>query len=168
MSHSKVIPDYAKDYKREWQYIQGINKTCRIFLRKFHKYEEGNIFNYPIANSIKYHIKNFLKAKERGRLKDISNLYVKYFDANHIECLEEQLINFVDLYLEPDSLEFDQEYYDLYIDRHYPGFKELLGLVSSFNDNIKREDPIFIFESDSDSDNIKREDSIFIFESDSD
>ena len=38
------------------------------------------------------------------------------------------------------------------IDRDYPGFKELIGLLSSLNDKIKREDPIIIFKSDSDSD----------------
>ena len=96
-------------------------------------------------------MKNFLKCLENGKIKDISNFYFSYFDANNIECLEEQMDYYCDLYVDPDSYEFDQEYYDLFIDRHYPGFKELIGLVSSFNDKIKREDPIVIFESDSDS-----------------
>ena len=60
--------------------------------------------------------------------------------------------NYCDLYIDPDSLEFDQEYYDLYIDRHYPGFKELLELVSLLNDKLKKENLIIRFDSDSDSD----------------
>ena len=150
MSHSKVIPDYAKDFKREWQYIRGINKTCGKFIERLDF--GGDLFNSSIANSLKYHIKRFLKAQERGRLKDISNFYFKYFDVNNIDCLEEQLDNYCDLYIDPDSLEFDQEYYDLYIDRHYPGFKELLELVSLLNDKLKKENLIIRFDSDSDSD----------------
>ena len=153
-NNQNKIPEYAKDFKREWQYIRGINKTCGIFLNKLEKidrYEDEKLFISPIAKQLKYHMKNFLKCLENGKIKDISNFYFKYFDANNIECLEEQLDYYCDLYVDPDSYEFDQEYYDLCIDRDYPGFKELIGLVSSFNDKIKREDPIVIFESDSDS-----------------
>ena len=151
--NKSIIPEYAKDYKREWQYIRGINKTCGIFLKKLHKDDcGGKLFNIPIANSLKYHIKNFLKAQESGRLKDVSNFYFKYSDADNIEYLEEQMSYYIDIYVDPDSFEFNQEYYDLRIDRDYPGFKELIGLLSSLNDKIKREDPIIIFKSDSDSD----------------
>ena len=102
---------------------------------------------------LKYFIKKFLKAQECGKIKDISGFYFKYYDVNNIECLEEQLGYYCDLYIDLDSFEFDQEYYDLYIDRHYPGFKELLGLVSLFNDKIEIENPTFnlIFDSDSES-----------------
>ena len=62
MSHSKVIPDYAKDFKREWQYIRGINKTCGKFIERLDF--GGDLFNSSIANSLKYHIKRFLKAQE--------------------------------------------------------------------------------------------------------
>ena len=111
---------------------------------------------------LKYFIIKFLKAQELGYLKDVSGFYLKYYDVNNIEILEEQLDNYCDLYLDPDSFEFDQEYYDLHVDRDYPGFKELLGLVSLFNDKVKREELTFSdfmsntsslsFDSDSDSD----------------
>ena len=143
------IPEYAKDFKREWQYIRGINKTCEIFLKKIVS-TSGEIFNSPIANRIKYDIKNFLKAQERGRLKDISNFCFSFIDANNIECLEEQMSYYTDLYVD-DSFQFNDEYYELNVDRDYPGFKELIGLVSILNDMIKKEDPIVRFESDSDS-----------------
>ena len=122
------IPEYAKDFKREWQYIRGINKTCGIFLKE-NSSTSGEIFNSPIANRIKYDIKNFLKAQERGRLKDISNFCFSFIDANNIECLEEQMSYYTDIYVD-DSFQFNDEYYELNVDRDYPGFKELIGLVS--------------------------------------
>ena len=135
------IPEYAREFKNEWLFIRGINKTCGLFVKRL---DFGrDLFNSPIANNIKNFIKKFLKAQECGKLKDISGFYFKYCDVNNIEFLEEQLDSYCDLYLDPDSFEFDQEYYDLHVDRDYPGFKELLGLVSLFNDKVKREELTF-------------------------
>ena len=142
------IPEYAKDYKNEWLFIRGINKKCGEFVNRL--YFGGDLFNSPQANKLKYFIKKFLKYEESGKIKDISGFYFEYFDVNNIECLEEQLGNYCDIYVDPDSLEFDQKYYDFFIDEDYPGFKELLELVSLFNDKIKKEDPTF--DSDCDSD----------------
>ena len=97
-------------------------------------------------------MKNFLKCLENGKLKDISNFYFSYFDANNIGCLFEYLEEYRDLYVDRDSYEFDEEYYDLHIDRDYPGFKELFELISLLDDKIKTEHPTIIFDSDSDSD----------------
>ena len=129
------IPDYTKDF------IRGINKTCGEFIKRLGF--GGDLFISSQAKSLKYFIKKFLKAQELGYLKDVSGFYLKYYDVNNIDCLEEQLDNYCDLYLDPDSFEFDQEYYDLHVDRDYPGFKELLGLVSLFNDKVKREELTF-------------------------
>ena len=150
MSRSKVIPDYAKDFRNEWLFIRGINKTCGEFIKRLDF--GGNLFNSPQANRLKYFIKNFLKAQELGYLKDISCFMFKDCDINNIDCLEEQLDNYCDLYVDSDSYKFDQEYYDLQIDRDYPGFKELLGLVSLFNDKVKREELTSSLSFDSDSD----------------
>ena len=142
------IPEYAKDFRNEWLFIRGINKKCGEFLKTLDF--GGNLFNGPQANSFKYFIKKFLKAQEHGRLKDISGFYLKYFDVNNIDCLEEQLDNYRDLYVDPDSYEFDKECYDMCIDIDYPGFKELFKLISLFNDKIKIENPTFNLNFDSD------------------
>ena len=148
------IPDYAKDFRKEWLFIRGINKTCGEFIKRLDF--GGNLFNSSTANRLKYFIRKILKAEELGYIKDISCCIFKECDVNNIDCLEEQLDSYCDLYLDPDSYEFDQEYYDLHIDRDYPGFKELLGLVSLFNAKVKREELTFSdfmsFDSDSDSD----------------
>ena len=148
------IPEYAREYKRVCQYIKWINEDCGEFLMKL---DFGrDILNGPLSNRLKRHIKKFLQAQEHGRLKDISGFYFKYFDANNIECLEEQLDNYRDFYVNPDSYEFEQERYESSIDIDYPGFKELFELVSLLNDKIKKEDCKIILpdsESESESDN---------------
>ena len=103
-----------------------------------------------------------MKAQESGKIKDLSGFYFKYYEANNIECLEEQLDDYRDLYVDPDSYVFDQERYDLCVDSDYPGFKELFKLISLLNDKIKKEEltlsefmsntSSLCFDSDSDSD----------------
>ena len=130
------IPEYARDYRNEYLFIRGIDKTCGDFIKRLDF--GGDLFISPQANNLKYFIRKFLKAQELGYLKDVSGFYLKYNDVNNIDCLEEQLDNYCDIYFDPDSFEFDQEYYDLNVYRDYPGFKELFGLVSLFNDKVKR------------------------------
>ena len=148
--NTNKIPEYAKDFRKEWLYISGINKKCGEFLMTLDF--GGDLFNSLKANSLKRHIKKFLKAQERGRLKDISCFYFKYFDVSNIECLEEQLDYYRDFYVDPDSFKFDEEWYDMCIDKDYPGFKELFKLICLLNDNIKKEEINIILPSDSDSD----------------
>ena len=42
------IPDYARDYRIEYLFIRGINKTCGEFVKRLDL--EGEIFNSPQAN----------------------------------------------------------------------------------------------------------------------
>ena len=135
------IPDYAKDFENEYLFIIGINKKCGEFINKLDF--GGDLFNSPQANNLKFFINFFLKAQELGYLKDVSGFYLKYYDVNKIDCLEDQLDDYCDLYFDPDRFEFDKEYYDWNVERDYPGFKELFELVSLFNDKVKREELTF-------------------------
>ena len=153
MSRNKIIPEYAIQYKREWQYISGINKKCGEIIRRIDlDNSRKDIFNSTPVNNLKCHIKKFLKSQERCRLKDISGFYFKYFDVSNIECLLEELGEYLVLYTDSNSCKFNEEYCDLFIDRHYPGYKEFFKLISLINDKVKKEEPIIIFNSDSDSD----------------
>ena len=153
-SYTQIIPEYAKNFKREYIYIRGINKKCGEFM----KFLEDNtdslekVFWSSRARTLIEWFKDFLEAQRMGKLQNTSKLKFKYFDANNIECLEEQLDNYRDLYVDPGSYEFDEESYELNIDNDYPGFRELFNLISLFNDKIKKEEPIFNWISDSDSD----------------
>ena len=159
MSHSKVIPEYAKDFEKEWLCIRGINKECGWFIGRLHNDED--LFNSPQANHLRKFIRKILRAEERGKIKVISSLIFEYFDVNNMDCLEEQLGDYSDLYVKKDgSYEFDQERYDLCIDIDYPGYKEFFELICLLNDKIKSEElTINLPNSDSDSDSDNDSDS---------
>ena len=152
IKRTNKIPEYARDFKKEWLTIRGINKECGNFINSLDF--GGDLFNSSRAKGIKYSIREILKAEELGKIKEISSLIFKYYDVNNIECLEEHLDYYCDLYCDQDSLVFHYKYYYLYIDRDHPGFKELFELIILFNDKINVEDPTsnLIFDSDSDSD----------------
>ena len=144
------IPEYARDFRKEWLCIRGINKECGNFIKSLDF--GGDLFNSSRANRLKKYIRQILRAEELGKIKDISSLIFKYHDVNNIDYLEDQLDYYCDLYCDQDSFEFDQEYYDLHKDRDHPGFKEFFELISLFNDKIKKENPIIRFDSDIDID----------------
>ena len=76
VTSSNKIPEYAREYKKEWLFIRGINKELESFIR-IHD-PEGKKFSSPKADRIKSCFNRFVKAQENGRLKkDISHLLLK-------------------------------------------------------------------------------------------
>ena len=153
ISKSK-IPDCARNYKNEYLFIRGINKSCEKFLKLLD--EEGKILKSPQANKIKFFFNKFLKAHELEYLKDISYLFFKESDVKFIESLELQLDDYMDLFYDSDSYKFDQEKYE----NDNLGLKEFFESFSKFKDKIKIEEMTFsdfknslnYLDSDSDSD----------------
>ena len=143
-----------KENPREILYLRYINNKCFEFLKMLHEPKYEDVFWGDKAKELTKIFKDFLQVKMKCKFQNISKLKFKYFDVNNIEILEEQLDNFRDLYVDPDSYEFDEESYELNIDINFLGFRELFKLICLFNDKIKKEEPIinWISESDSDSD----------------
>ena len=137
ISKSK-IPDCARNYKNEYLFIRGINKSCEKFLKLLD--EEGKIFKSPQANKIKFFFNKFFKES----------------DVKFIESLELQLDDYMDLFYDSDSYKFDQEKYE----NDNLGLKEFFESFSKFKDKIKIEEMTFsdfknslnYLDSDSDSD----------------
>ena len=84
------IPIYASNFKREYQYIRGINKAIGFMVDIMEKEEfdthvkiDRDIISNKFDSLIKY-IKNFLKATKNGKLKDISNFEFDYYDIDNI------------------------------------------------------------------------------------
>ena len=79
------IPEYAKDYKREYQFIRGLIKEFE-YIAKIILYEENlkDEFKSHKLDRIMKFIKKILRAQEKGKLKDISNLEFDYFHINNI------------------------------------------------------------------------------------
>ena len=72
-SNNNKIPEYARDYKKEYLYIRGLNKEFKYFINKLDDLNNG-LFESNISNRIKYNMKRFLRGQEKGKIKDISEL----------------------------------------------------------------------------------------------
>ena len=160
------IPDYAREYRNEYLFIRGINKTCGEFVKKLGREE---IFKSHQADRLMRHFNRFLKAQELGYLNDTSEISFKFKDVKSIESLELQLDDYMNLYCDPDSCKFDEEKYNN-VENDFPGLKRFFECFSRFNDKINvdqmSEEDYYkskIYDSDSDSD----DDVIYIY-SDSD
>ena len=142
---SKVIPNYAKNIKKEYIFIIDINKKCENLLKKI---DEENVFNSPQSKKLIIYFNKFLIFQELGHFKDISNYYFENEDVNFIVYLERKLEENMDLFFNPDSFKFDQEKYD----NDYTGFKVFFESFEKFKDKIKEKTYDIIFDSDIDSD----------------
>ena len=142
---SKVIPNYAKNIKKEYIFIIDINKKSEILLKKI---DEENVFNSPQSKKLIIYFNKFLIFQELGHFKDISNYYFENEDVNFIVYLERKLEENMVLFFNPDSFKFDQEKYD----NDYTGFKVFFESFEKFKDKIKEKTYDIIFDSDSDSD----------------
>ena len=87
---SYKIPEYAKEYKREYQYIRGINKAIAFMCDIMEEEDldtyvkiDGNIISNKFDTLMKF-IKRFLRATENGKFKDISNFEFGYVDIENI------------------------------------------------------------------------------------
>ena len=140
---SKVIPNYAKNIKKEYIFIIDINKKCEKFLNKI---DEENVFNSPQAKTLIIYFNKFLIFQEIGYFKDISNYCFENEDVNFIVYLERKLEENMDLFFNPDSLKFEEEKYE----NDETGFKLFFESFEKFKDKIKEKDINLIFDSDSD------------------
>ena len=163
LSKSK-IPDYARDYRNEYLFIRGINKTCGDFVKKL---DDKEIFKSSKADKLMLYINRFLKAQQLGYLIDTSEIYFKENDVGFIESLELQLDDYRDLYCDEYSYQFDEEKYNNNIENDYPGFKKFFECVSPLINKLQIDMNIINrinFDSDSDSDDgVDSDDIEFMF-----
>ena len=78
------IPEYAKEYKREYQFIIGINKEFKYFVDNLDN-ATTRLFENHRVDRIKYFIKRFLRGQEKGKLKDIGDLVLQRDDYCYLE-----------------------------------------------------------------------------------
>ena len=112
------IPEYAREYKREYQFIRGINKEFNYFINKLDNLNNG-LFESYIADRIKYFMKRFLRAQERGKLKGISEFEITDDIVFNLIKIKNKLIN-IDQYLDFILNCYHKE--DLIFINTYPGF----------------------------------------------
>ena len=100
-SVNSKIPPYAQNYKREYQFIRGINKEFK-YIKDFMD-NPRYFFNSNKLDRIMKFIKRFLKAQKNGRLKDISNFEFEYIDIENLYEIKKDIVYYYSII---------QNYYD--------------------------------------------------------
>ena len=159
LTSKNIIPEYAKEYKRQYQLIRGINKEFKYFINKLDDLNNG-LFESKISNRIKYFMKRFLRAQEKGKFKDISDLHFQRDDLDNLIFINKQF-------------GYYKLRYDFFDDdnKPYPGFIEIYDIFKLFFDQIKYEGIESVSDYDSDSEygyDSDREYICFGYESSSD
>ena len=150
------IPPYALEYKREYQFIRGINKDFNNLINKLDNLNNG-LFESNISNRFKYNMKRFLRGQEKGKLKDISNLMLQRDELNNLIFINQQFGYYklrYDAFCDNSDDDSDNdgngdgngEY--LVNGKPYPGFIEFYDIFKLFFNQLKYE----VFYSDDDSD----------------
>ena len=136
------IPEYARDFKKEYLLIIGINKICFDFISKYET-DCRKLFVSEYYDSIKYFIKRFLKGQERGKLQDISSFVLRNYDISFIEDLYLIIIYEID-FEEVDKLDY-RHFYELFCK-----FYEKIKIV--YYDDDDDDEYVYSDSEDSDSD----------------
>ena len=161
------IPEYAKDFKKEWLYITGINRKCGEFMKKLGDNTDSfeKVFWSSRAKALIEHFKNVLEAQKMGKLQNISELE---FKLSAVEKIIELRIH---IYLNMGNV----YYSDYLLDEDFQDFFENF-IIFTNNVKIKNEedfeDDLYLEylnnnESESESDRDFRELFDRVFESES-
>ena len=153
-STNNKIPEYAREYKKEYLYIRGLNKEFKYLKNKLVDLNNG-LFESNIADRIKYFMKRFLRGQEKGKLKDISGLLLPSNIFNNLIFINKQFEFYKlrydafcddDFVYGSDSDSDDDSVGEYLVDgKPYPGFIEFYDIFKIIFSQIKNED------SDSDS-----------------
>ena len=76
LTSKNKIPEYAREYKREYQFIIKINKEFNLLKKR--DYDE---YQVDIVEGL---LKKFLSNQEKGKLKEINELFFWKNDIIHI------------------------------------------------------------------------------------
>ena len=117
---TNIIPEYVRDFKKEYLFIRGINKEIKYFVDNINDATTG-LFENDRVDRIKYFIKRFLKGQERGKLQDTSNFEINNIDVDNLIKIKKNFLNF-NQYINFCKSCFDED--EPFIDP-YPGFKNI-------------------------------------------
>ena len=128
------IPEYAREYKKEYLLIIGINKEFKYFVENIDDATRGLFENHKVVR-IKYFIKRFLKGQERGKLQDISSLEIESSVVYNLIKIKKNFLNF-NQYINFCKSCFDDE--DASFIDPYPGFKNIYDDFELFCSKFKK------------------------------
>ena len=152
------IPHYAREYKKEYLYIRGLNKEFKYFQNHLDELNDG-LFKSKRSDRLCYLIKRFLRAQEKGKLKDISEFEIYEFEVEYLIKIKDRFRCYKLRYNACNNVDSDEDCGDVN-EVVYPGFGYIFNLFEIFFNklNIEYEDTysysdIELLNSDIDSDN---------------
>ena len=86
-SINSKIPEYARDYKKEYLVLRGIDKMCFNFISKYETDNE-KLFYPEYYDSIKYFIKRFLRNYDFSFIEDLYLILIYENDFEDIDNLD--------------------------------------------------------------------------------
>ena len=140
------IPQYAREYKKEYLFIRGLNKEFGQLKNKMDKMDiiDNDFFESPKIIRIKNFMKRFFRAHEKGRLKDISDFVIYDYDVVN-KIIDKNFNRFLKLYKMRWDYFNDSDYEDNENNGYegkndFPGFKEFYDNYELFFSKIKYKD----------------------------
>ena len=137
LSSRNQIPAHAKLYAREYQLIRGINNEFGYLKNKLDTQLNNGLFESPIAKRIKYFIKMYFRAREKGKLRNISDLELQKEDLDNLLFFVREYV-----YYKIRYEFFDDD------EKPYPGLREFYDATFKFFNEVNSD----CYDSDSDSD----------------
>ena len=147
IKRTNKIPEYAREYKREYQFIRGINKEFK-YIKDYMEYPRY-FFNCNKLDRIMKFIKRFLKAQKNGRLKDISNFKFEYFDIENLYEIKKDIVYFYSII--QDNYDCSIDLNDEILEIRYEIKNDLDLFFSKLNIEIEDTDEYTYEDSDDDS-----------------
>ena len=112
---SNKIPEYAREYKKEYLYLKGIQKELKDLGEITLNYIDSFVTKY-LKRRIKI-INRFMFEQERGRLKNISSFKLKKCDFREFYLLDKREL------FEVFSIQYKENLNIIYIEFLYTFYK---------------------------------------------
>ena len=114
---SKVIPGYAKDFKKEHLFVLRVNFKIKYFIDNIKEATCG-LFNNPKVDEIKKSIEKFYYQINTSNFKDLRNFEIKSDDILNLVEFKKILNDFIRI------INYRRRYYQNFVNP-FPGFENI-------------------------------------------
>lgn len=151
---SKVYPDYANDFKKEFLFLRGINTEFAYFHKCVFFYEAmTRSFSRKIKSIARLNkiINQYKKGLDSGDIRDLSNQEMGREVFDNIEILEDGINNLLDRYVVLDEYDevngcyFDVDKYEENVDIDFQGLRKMRETLEYYHEVIKYKEKIYYY-----------------------
>ena len=126
---SKVIPDYAKDFKKEYLFVLRVNDKIKYFIDNIKEATCG-LFNNHKVDEIKKLIEKFYYEINTSNFKDLRNFEIKSDDILNLVEFKKILNDFIRI------INYRRIYHKNFV-IPFPGFEIFIVILNYFVVSLK-------------------------------